>query len=108
MSPLAQRLTLLYVLVLLLLASVGAAAQTTYRQQARLLVQKEQAIVRLANARAEAARVNGPLAVGRWAREAGMVPAPDANRVEAVAGGLFAPQPPLHPIPWVEVVTVWR
>jgi hypothetical protein len=108
MSPVAQRLTLIYVLALLLLAGVGSAAQNSYRAQARLLLSKEQAIVSLANARAAAARVNGPLAVGQWARAAGMVPAPDAESVEGVAAGLTAPKPPVHPIPWVEVVTVWR
>lgn len=108
MSPLARTSAATYVVLLLLLAGLGAVSQLRYREQARLLLAKEQAIVDLAAARSAAASVNGPLAVNAWARSAGMVPAPDAPRLEAVAGGLLPPAPPVHPTPWLEVVTVWR
>jgi hypothetical protein len=108
MSPLARITTAVYVMLLLALAALGAASQQHYRAQARLLAAKEQAIVALVTARAEAAAVQGPLAVTTWARQAGMVPAPDASRVEAVAPGLAAPSPPVPPPPALEVVTVWR
>jgi hypothetical protein len=107
-SPLAKIGTGGYVLLLLTLAALGAASQQHYRTQARLLVAKEQAIVELVTARAAAAAVNGPLAVTTWARGTGMVPAPDAPQVEAVAPGLEAPSAPVHPAPGLEVVTVWR
>jgi hypothetical protein len=107
-SPWARITTAGYVILLLALAALGAASQQHYRAQARLLAAKEQAIVELVTARAAAAAVNGPLAVTTWARGAGMVPAPDAPRVEAVAPGLEAPRVPTPPSPGLEVVTVWR
>lgn len=108
MSPLARGAAAAYVVTLLLLAGLGAVSQMRYRDQARLLLAKEQAIVELAAARSAAASVNGPLAVNAWARAAGMVPAPDAPSIESVAGGLLPPYPAEQPAPWLEVVTVWR
>jgi hypothetical protein len=107
-SPLARVATAGYIVLLLVLAVLGSASQQRFRAQARWLVAKEQAIVALVTARADAAAVNGPLAVTTWARQAGMVPAPDARQVEAVAPGLDAPTPPVPPSPGLEVVTVWR
>jgi ABC-type amino acid transport substrate-binding protein len=107
-SPLARVVTAGYVVLLLALAVLGSVSQQRYRAQARLLVAKEEAIVALVTARADAAAVNGPLAVTTWARQAGMVPAPDARQVEAVAPGLAAPTPPAPPAPGLEVATVWR
>ncbi len=108
MTPLARNAAALYVAALLLLAGLGATSQLRYRTQAGLLADKEEAIVALAAARAEAASVNGPLAVTNWARRAGMVPAPDAPNVEAAAAGLLPPPVPTPPSPWLEVQTVWR
>jgi hypothetical protein len=107
-SPLARLATAGYIALLLALAVLGSVSQQRYRAQARLLVAKEQAIVALVTARADAAAVNGPLAVNTWARQAGMVPAPDARQVEAVAPGPGAPNPAAPPSPGLEVVTVWR
>jgi ABC-type amino acid transport substrate-binding protein len=107
-SPLARIVTAGYIVLLLALAVLGSASQQRFRAQARLLVAKEQAIVALVAARADAAAVNGPLAVTTWARQAGMVPAPDARQVEAVAPGFDAPTPPVPPSPGLEVATVWR
>lgn len=108
MSPLARNAAILYVAALLLLAGLGATSQLRYRAQARLLADKEGAIIALATARSAAASVNGPLAVTTWARRAGMVPAPDAPNVEGVAGGLLPPPMPVPAIPWLEVQTEWR
>jgi hypothetical protein len=108
MSPLARATVAVYIALLLLLAALGAGSQLRYREQARLLAEKERAIVDLVTARAAAAAVNGPLAVTTWARAAGMVPAPDAPQVEAVAPGLLPPVVPTPPRPALEVVTVWR
>ncbi len=108
MSPLARNAAILYVAALLLLAGLGATSQLRYRAQARLLADKQSAIIALAAARSAAATVNGPLAVTTWARRAGMVPAPDAPNVEAVAPGLHPPTVPAPPVPWLEVKTVWR
>jgi len=107
-SPFARHAAVLYVAALLVLAGLGAASQMRYRTQASLLNDKEQAIVDLAAARSAAAGVNGPLAVTTWARQAGMVPAPDAPNVEAAAAGLLPPPVATPPSPWLEVRTVWR
>ncbi len=108
MSPWARTTVGAYVALLLLLAALGSASQQRHAAQARLLAEKERAIVDLVTARASAATVNGPLAVTTWARAAGMVPAPDAPQVEAVAPGLLAPLAPAAAQPSLEVVTVWR
>jgi len=108
MSPWAHATVAVYIALLLLLAALGAGSQLRFREQARLLAEKERAIVELVTARAAAATVNGPLAVTTWARATGMVPAPDAPRVEAVAPGLLPPIVPAPPLPSLEVVTVWR
>jgi hypothetical protein len=107
-TPLARNAIGVYVALLLLLALVGALSQTRFRQQARLLADKESGIVALTVARAAAANVNGPRAITQWARQSGMVPAPDAARVEWVAAGLVPPEARPLPTPKLEVVTVWR
>jgi hypothetical protein len=108
MSPLARIATASYMVLLLLLAGIGATSQLRYRTQAQLLDAKEQAIIELVTARAAAAAVNGPLAITTWARQAGMVPAPDAPQLDAVAPGIPAPNAPIPPSGSLEVVTVWR
>jgi len=107
-SSLARTTATLYIAMLLVLAGLGAVSQMRYRDQARLLEAKEEAIIALVSARADAAAVNGPLAITTWARQAGMVPAPDAKQVEAVAPGLVAPTTATPRSPSLEVVTVWR
>jgi hypothetical protein len=107
-SPLARVAALVYATTLLVLALVGSQGQLTHRQQARLLLAKEQTLIESAAARAAAASVNGPLAIASFARSAGMVPAPDAPRVESVPGGLRPPALPPVPNPFLEVVTQWR
>jgi hypothetical protein len=108
MTTLAKRLVLTYVLVTLLLAALGSHGQTRYRHHARLLEHKDEALITLAARRADAAAVNGPLAITIWARGSGMVPAPEAPDVMRVAP---SPVPPptarSHP-PLLEIRTVWR
>ncbi|MDF1523085.1 MAG: hypothetical protein P1P87_09735 [Trueperaceae bacterium] len=94
--------------LLVVLAGIGAAAQLRLDRQVELLALKEATLVELAARRADAAVVNGPLAVTSWARATGMVPAPDAAEVVAVAPGLPPLAPAPLPTPALEVRTVWR
>ena len=108
MSRLAIAAAIVFGVLLMALAAVGAASQVRLDRQVELLAAKEQALVELAARRSDAAAVNGPLAVTSWARGAGMVPAPDAADVIAVAPGLPPTEPAALPDPALEVRTVWR
>jgi hypothetical protein len=108
MTPLARRLVSVFVLALLTLAAVGSYAQQRFLHQAALLRAKDAAIVDVAVARSAAASVNGPLAITRWARERGMVSAPDAPDVIAVAPSPLPPPMRTLVTPSLEVRTVWR
>ncbi len=108
MSRLALAAASVFGVLLLALAAVGAASQLRLDRHVELLEAKEHALVDLAARRSDAAAVNGPLAVTSWARAAGMVPAPDAADVIAVAPGLPPTEPPPLPTPALEVRTVWR
>lgn len=108
MSPAARTVAFVYIVLLLVLAGLGAMSQQRYRHQARLLEAKEEALVDLAARRAEAGAVNGPLAITTWARTSGMVPAPEAPLTAGVAPGLPAPTAPALLPPTLEVMTVWR
>lgn len=95
-----------YVLLLLALALLGAASQGVLRRHAGALDDKARLLSEVAVLRAEAAEVQGPLAVGRWARERGMVPAPEVTAVRHVAP---SPAPSLAvAATGTEVRTVWR
>lgn len=108
MTPLARRLSAGFVAALLLLAAVGSYGQQRLLHQAALLRHKDDAIVSLAEARSAAASVNGPLVVSRWARERGMVSAPDAPDAIAVAPSPLPPPTRTVITPGLEVRTVWR
>lgn len=108
MSRLAIVAATVFGVLLLALAAVGAASQIRLDRHVDLLDAKERALVDLAARRSDAAAVNGPLAVTSWARAAGMVPAPDAADVIAVAPGLPPTELPVLPTPALEVRTVWR
>jgi hypothetical protein len=108
MTRLARRLVATYVSLLLVLAAVGAYGQTRHRHHAQLIDAKDEAIVTLAARRSEAAVVNGPLAITTWARAHGMVPAPEASEVIAVAPSPVPPPAPRLDAPTLEVRTVWR
>ena len=108
MTPLAGRLAALFLVLLLLLAAIGAYSQQRFLHQAQLLRDKDAAIIDLAVARSAAAAVQGPLAVSRWARERGMVPAPDALDVIPVAPSPLPPPARAVEAPSLEVWTIWR
>ena len=108
MTPVARTLVSIFVLALLLLAGLGSFAQERFMHQAALLRAKDAAIVEVAVARSAAASVNGPLAITHWARERGMVSAPDAPDAIAVAPSLLPPPTRTLVAPSLEVRTVWR
>jgi hypothetical protein len=97
----------LYLALLLALAALGAANQRLLDRELALIEAREEARREIVALRAEAAAVQGPLAVARWAQERGMVPAPEVEVVEHVmplpAPALPAPEPT-----GLEVRTVWR
>ena len=95
-----------YVVLLLALALLGGLDQGLYRRHARLLDEKAALRAEVAELRARAAAVQGPMAVGDWARARGMVPAPEVANVRQVAPAP-APEPAALPS-GVEVRTVWR
>lgn len=96
-----------FVIALLALAYVGTLNQASYRTQWDLLDRKEELQVLNSTLRLEAARVNGPVVIGNWARERGMIPAPQGSQVRELA-----PEPvPARAAPLrtgLEVHTVWR
>ena len=108
MTPLARRLTALYLALLLLLAALGGYGQQRFLHQAWLLERKDAVVIDLAVARSQAASIQGPLAVTRWARARDMVPAPDALDVIAVAPSPLAPPTRTLATPSLEVRTIWR
>lgn len=95
-----------YLLLLLLLATLGATNQRHYVKQLQLLDAKEQLLTQLADTRRRAAQVNGPTAVATWATRNGMVPSPEVRDAVLVAPAA-APHPEL-PLPSLEIRTVWR
>lgn len=108
MTPLGIRAVLVYAVLVLTLAMLGAHGQQRYLAHAELIDAKDEALITLAARRAEAAAVNGPLAITRWAREHGMVPAPEAADVIQVAPSpLRPPERTFLPVV-LEVRTVWR
>ncbi len=108
MTPLAKRLAVLFVLLVLVLAGVGSHGQQRYLHQARLLADKDLAVIELAAARSSAAAIQGPLAVTHWARSRGMVPAPDVPDVMPVAPSPLPPPARVIQPPSLEVRTIWR
>ncbi|CAN5844653.1 hypothetical protein BH23DEI1_BH23DEI1_08710 [soil metagenome] len=108
MTQLAKRLALAYVMLTLSLAALGGHSQVRLLHHASLLEQKDAALVTLAARRAEAAAVNGPLAITHWARAAGMVPAPEAPDVIQVAPSPIAPPAPHIAPSHLEIRTIWR
>ena len=106
MSRLARRAVPLYLGLLLLLSAAGLVNQGLYHHQMSLIDQRQKLLDAVANLRLQAASVNGPLAVTQWADAHGMVPAPEASNVGAVAPG---PAPRLTlPDTGLEIRTVWH
>ncbi len=85
MTPFTTRVVTLYLALLLGLTALGAFNQDLYQQQRALLKTKAALQLELTDARSSAARVNGHLAVRRWAYARGMIPATSAPRTEQVA-----------------------
>lgn len=106
MRKLARRAVPIYLGLLLLLSAAGMVNQALYREQGRLLDSRARLMDEVANLRVRAAAVNGPLAVTGWANAHGMVPAPEASHLSAVASGptLAPPLPPTG----LEIRTVWH
>jgi hypothetical protein len=101
-----SRLVPLYAVLLLALAALGGLNQARFSHQAELIERKSFLYARIAELRAEAALVQGPLAVGAWARVQGMVPSPEVERARHVAY-LPAPEGGDPPV-GLEVRTIWR
>lgn len=95
-----------YVVLLLVLAAFGGINQNRLAERNRLLDRKEALRLRVVDLRAQAATVQGPLAVSRWAQAQGMVPAPEVERTQHLLS-VPAPEPP-RPAEGLEVRTVWR
>lgn len=105
-GPVRLPVTLAYLLLLLALAAIGTFNQAHYRRQALLIDRKAELQVELADLRARAATVAGPLAISEWAGARGMVPVPRGGPVREAA-----PQdPPVPPeLPTgLELRTIWR
>ncbi|HKI58253.1 MAG TPA: hypothetical protein VKA00_03415 [Trueperaceae bacterium] len=106
MSGLIRRAVPVYLGLLLLLSAAGMVNQALYRHQVELLDARARLMDQVANLRLRAAAVDGPLAVTRWADAHGMVPAPEASRLSAVASG--PTRAPAPPDTGLEIHTVWH
>jgi hypothetical protein len=96
----------LYACLVLALAAMGAVNQGRFDRQAWLIDRKAALYADIVELRAQAAVVEGPLAVGAWAREHGMVPSPEVDGVRHVAP---YPAPEASVLPTgLEVRTIWR
>lgn len=95
-----------YITLLFCLSVVGGFNQGLYNQQESLIEKKAQLQAQIRELRAEAAPINGPLAVNAWARAKGMVPATQVLNSQVVAPG---PGPQVSKqSESVEVYTLWR
>lgn len=109
MRALARRLPRaipLYVALLLALAAIGAFNQRQLDRELALMEAREAMRADVVALRAEAAAVEGPLAVSRWAQDRGMVPAPEIPDIEHVMP--LAPPVLADAQTGLEVRTVWR
>ena len=95
-----------YVVLLLVLAALGAFNQSRLEYELALMDAREEVRSEIVELRARAAAVEGPLSVSRWAQAQGMVPAPETDGIEHVMP-LAAPTLGSAPS-GLEVRTVWR
>lgn len=107
MTRRAGRAIAIYLLAVLGLAAMGAWNQRLLTTELNLMDRRETLRREIVDLRADAAAVQGPLAVAAWAQQRGMVPAPEVDRVEHVVA-LPAPQLPAPQAVGLEVRTVWR
>ena len=106
MTRRVRNLMLLYTALLLGLAALGASNQGLYRSQANLIDQKEALNLQVTEMRVAASKVNGTIAVRKWAYANGMVSAPRAADTEQIVN---RPAPlPETPETGLEVRTLWR
>lgn len=96
----------LYLLLLLVLSLAGTNNRQLLAERVALIAAKESLQVEVALLRREAASVSGPASAAEWAREQGMVPVPEASGATLIAPSAA----PVfdHPIPSLELRTVWR
>jgi hypothetical protein len=106
MSSLSKRLLLLYLIVIVLLAALGAYNQELHATRIALMAQKVALEAERVELRGRAATVTGPMAVRAWAVERGMVPA--AQLGEAAAILRLEPPEVATPQTGLELWTVWR
>lgn len=95
-----------YLLLLLLLAFLGAANQNLYYRQADLIERREALDAELGAARRAAATVIGPLAVAEWAATNQFIPVPEAG--DAVLVAAESVELTQLPLPNLEIRTRWR
>jgi len=108
-APRILRFVPAYLALLLVLAVLGATNQNLLDHELTLMEQGETARRDVAAYRADAARIDGPLAVARWAQDNGMVPVPEVDAVQHLAP-LPAPLPTTEDVrpQGLEVRTAWR
>ena len=107
MTPRLIRLLPPYLALLLGLAALGAVNQRLLQRELALIDAREAARREIVALRSEAAAVQGPLAVARWAQDRGMIPAPEIDGVEHVMP-LPAPRLEAPEATGLEVRTRWR
>ena len=95
-----------YLVLLTVLAIMGATNQGLLNRQVDLIDQKTELSASVARARLAANAISGPHAVARWAVAAGLVPVPEGGL--AVLAAADSPTLPTLPTPSLEVSTVWR
>ena len=96
-----------FVATLIALAYVGAANQESYITNWDLIDYKAELQSANSTLRLEAADISGPIIIGNWAREQGMIPATQARNVREVAPEPVPVQAPATST-GLEVNTVWR
>lgn len=96
-----------YLALLLALAGLGAINQRLLDRELTLIETRESIQHEIVALRAEAASIQGPLAVARWAQTHGMVPAPETPNLEHVLP-VPAPRPEAPEATGLEVRTRWR
>ena len=101
-----QSLLTLYLALIIALAALGAHNQGRHRYHFSLLESKRALQYELSDLRSQAAQVQGPLAVRRWALERGMISAPEGAEATEIAP-TPAPEPETLES-GLEVRTIWR
>lgn len=101
-----QRAVPAYLVLLLILAALGAHNQARLDRELALMEAREIARTEIVELRARAAAIQGPLAVSSWAQDHGMVPAPEIETLRHVMP--FPAPEPERDETGLEVRTVWR